>query len=97
MVKYGPQTGSDWQWFSDAGEVSKAGRTSCGRGIDDLAWPYSIVMSSPTCASGNGKQSPTSADVMGNNPLDANTPSNSTRQRAWVQHLVSTWGTDAAG
>ena len=54
-------------------------------------------MSSPTYASGNGEQSPTGADVTGNDPLDANTPSNSTTQRAWAQHLVSTWGTAAAG
>ena len=30
IAKYGPQTASDWQWFSDAGEV-RAGRTSYGR------------------------------------------------------------------
>ena len=27
IAKYGPQTASDWQWFSDAGEV-RVGRTS---------------------------------------------------------------------
>jgi hypothetical protein len=35
--------------------------------------------------------------VTGNDPNDANVPSNSDLQQAWVQHLVSRWGTNAAG
>jgi hypothetical protein len=35
--------------------------------------------------------------ITGNDPNDANVPSNSTFQQGWVQHLVSRWGTNAAG
>ncbi len=35
--------------------------------------------------------------VARNDPNDANVPSNSTVQQAWVQHLVSRWGTNAGG
>ena len=35
--------------------------------------------------------------VTGNDPNDANVPSNSTFQQGWVQHLVSRWGTNAGG
>jgi hypothetical protein len=35
--------------------------------------------------------------VAGNNPNDANVPSNSLFQQGWVQHLVSRWGTSANG
>ncbi len=35
--------------------------------------------------------------MTGNDPNDANVPSNSTFQQGWVQHLVSRWGTNAAG
>jgi len=35
--------------------------------------------------------------VTGNDPNDANVPSNSTFQQGWVQHLVSRWGANAAG
>jgi hypothetical protein len=35
--------------------------------------------------------------VTGNDPNDANVPSNSTFQQGWVQHLVSRWGTNASG
>jgi hypothetical protein len=35
--------------------------------------------------------------VAGNNPNDANVPSNSLFQQGWVQHLVSRWGTNANG
>ena len=35
--------------------------------------------------------------VTGNNPNDANVPSNSLFQQGWVQHLVSRWGTSANG
>jgi hypothetical protein len=63
IAKYGPQTGNDWQWFSDAGN--------------------GILI--------NGQY------VTGNNPNDANVPSNSLFQQGWVQHLVSRWGTNANG
>ena len=35
--------------------------------------------------------------VTGNDPADANVPSTSTLQQQWVQHIVSRWGTNAAG
>jgi hypothetical protein len=35
--------------------------------------------------------------VVGNDPADANVPSNSLMQQAWVQHLVDRWGTNANG
>ena len=35
--------------------------------------------------------------VTGNDPNDANVPSNSAFQQSWVQHLVSRWGTNASG
>ena len=35
--------------------------------------------------------------VTGNDPNDANVPSNSTFQQGWVQHLVSRWGPNASG
>jgi hypothetical protein len=35
--------------------------------------------------------------VTGNDPNDANVPSNSVFQQGWVQHLVSRWGTNASG
>ena len=35
--------------------------------------------------------------VTGNDPNDANVPSNSTFQQGWVQHLVGRWGTTANG
>jgi PKD repeat protein len=33
--------------------------------------------------------------VTGNDPTDANVPSNSTFQQSWAQHLVNRWGTNA--
>ena len=35
--------------------------------------------------------------VTGNDPNDANVPSNAVFQQGWVQHLVGRWGTNAAG
>ena len=35
--------------------------------------------------------------VTGNDPVDANVASTSAFQQSWVQHLVSRWGTNAAG
>lgn len=35
--------------------------------------------------------------ISGNDPNDANVPSNALFQRAWVQHLVDRWGTNAGG
>ena len=35
--------------------------------------------------------------VVGNNPNDANVPSDSTFQQAWAQHLVTRWGSNANG
>ena len=36
-------------------------------------------------------------NVAGNDPNDANVPSNSALQQGWIQHLVGRWGTNAAG
>jgi hypothetical protein len=63
IAKYGAQTGSDWQWFPDAGNGVRT----------------------------NGQY------VVGNDPSDANVASDSLFQQAWVQHLVSRWGTNANG
>src|SRR6266571_3689853 len=35
--------------------------------------------------------------VVGNDPNDANVPSSSAFQQAWVQHLISQWGANASG
>jgi hypothetical protein len=45
---------------------------------------------------GNGVRSD-SRYVTGNDPNDANVPSNSTYQQNWMQHLVSRWGSNANG
>jgi hypothetical protein len=45
---------------------------------------------------GNGVRT-TGANITGNDPNDANTPSDPAFQRGWVQHLVSRWGTSANG
>ena len=63
IAKYGAQTGTDWQWFPDAGNGVRT----------------------------NGQF------VTGNDPNDANVPSTSLFQQAWVQHLVNRWGTNANG
>ncbi len=59
IKKYGAQTDSDAQWFSDAG---------------------------------NGIKKSNNKFVTGNNPNDANTPSNSTFQQDWIKHLTGKWG-----
>jgi hypothetical protein len=64
IAKYGAQTGSDWQWFPDAG---------------------------------NGILQSTGQPVPGNDPNDANVPSDPAFQRGWVSHLVGKWGGGAAG
>ncbi len=46
---------------------------------------------------GNGILSGSNQYVTGNDPNDANVPSNSTFQQNWVNHLVSQWGTAANG
>jgi hypothetical protein len=63
IAKYGAQSGSDSQWFPDAG---------------------------------NGVRS-SGQFVTGNDPNDADVPSNSAFQQGWVQHLVGRWGTNAGG
>jgi hypothetical protein len=45
---------------------------------------------------GNGVQM-TGAELTGNDPTDANMPSDPAFQQGWVQHLVNTWGTAAQG
>lgn len=64
QAKYGAQTGSDAQWFPDAG---------------------------------NGTLKSSNQPVAGNDPRDANVPSDSTFQQGWVRHLVGKWGTAAKG
>jgi hypothetical protein len=39
----------------------------------------------------------TGLPITGNDPNDANVPSNATFQQGWMQHLVSRWGTSANG
>jgi hypothetical protein len=36
-------------------------------------------------------------NTAGNDPNDANVPSNSSFQQGWIQHLVGRWGTNASG
>src|SRR5581483_4003506 len=63
IAKYGAQSGSDWQWFPDAGNgVRTSGQL-----------------------------------VTGNDPNDANAPSNSAYQQGWAQHLVGRWGVNSSG
>src|SRR6185503_2129168 len=46
---------------------------------------------------GNGVRASTGANITGNDPNDANMPSDATFQRGWVQHLVTRWGNSSAG
>jgi hypothetical protein len=46
---------------------------------------------------GNGVSSITGQPITGNDPNDANVPSTSTLQQAWVSYLVGRWGTAAGG
>jgi hypothetical protein len=46
---------------------------------------------------GNGILSSNGQYVTGNDPNDANIPADVTFQTGWVQHLISSWGTAAAG
>jgi Glycoside hydrolase family 44 len=45
---------------------------------------------------GNGIRT-AGGNVTGNDPADANVPSDAALQQQWVQHLVSRWGTNATG
>jgi hypothetical protein len=45
---------------------------------------------------GNGVRT-SGQNVTGNDPNDANVPSTSALQQAWVQHIVGRWGTNAEG
>jgi hypothetical protein len=64
IAKYGPQTGSDFMYFPDAG---------------------------------NGVRASDGQFVTGNDPNDANTPSDSQFQLGWMQHLTTRWGTASNG
>jgi hypothetical protein len=46
---------------------------------------------------GNGISAATGKPISGNDPNDANVPSDPTFQRGWVQHFVSQWGASGAG
>ena len=46
---------------------------------------------------GNGVLASNGQNVAGNDPNDANVMSDSVFQQGWIQHLVGTWGTAAAG
>jgi hypothetical protein len=48
----------------------------------------------PDAGNGIGANGPF---IVGNDPGDANVPSTSLVQQAWVQHLVGRWGTNASG
>ena len=65
VAKYGPQTGTDSQWFPDA-----------GNGISTT----------------NGN-----APITWNNPTDANIPTNSAFQQAFLQYLTNRWGISTNG
>jgi fibronectin type 3 domain-containing protein len=40
---------------------------------------------------------PNGTNITGNDPNDANTPSNVTFEQGWINHMISTWGTAANG
>jgi hypothetical protein len=65
IAKYGPQTGTDSQWFPDAGNG-----ISGTNGNPPITW---------------------------NNPNDANIPTNSAFQQAFLQHLTNRWGLSVSG
>jgi hypothetical protein len=46
---------------------------------------------------GNGVSQATGQHITGNDPNDANVPADSTFQKAWVQHIVSTFGPAQSG
>ena len=46
---------------------------------------------------GNGVRASNGTNITGNDPNDANTPSDATFQRGWVQHLVTRWGNSSGG
>jgi hypothetical protein len=46
---------------------------------------------------GNGVLASTGLNIVGNNPLDANIPADSTFQQGWIEHLVANWHTAANG
>ncbi len=67
-------------------------------------WSFSIAKYGPQTGSdpyqpdaGNGISAANSKPITGNDPLDANTPNSVAIQRAWVQHLINTWGLAASG
>jgi hypothetical protein len=69
-----------------------------------MLWSYSIKKYGAQTASdpyqpdaGNGIGAATGKPIVGNNPLDANTPNSVGIQQAWVQHLISAWGPAAGG
>jgi len=49
------------------------------------------------CDAGNGVLASNNQPITTNDPNDASTPSDSTTQKAWVQHLVARWGLAASG
>jgi hypothetical protein len=46
---------------------------------------------------GTGIKASTNQRITNNDPLDANTPNNSTFQQGWLQHVVGKFGSKAAG
>jgi len=66
---------------------------------------YSIAKYGPQTANdwqympdaGNGIAQSTGLAITNNDPNDANFATNSTFQRSWVQHLISTWGSSTNG
>jgi hypothetical protein len=67
-TNYGPQTGTDWQWFSVAGN---------GVGTNSVTHATWLITT--------------------NNVMDANFPTNSSFQQAWMRHLTNLWGNSANG
>ncbi len=46
---------------------------------------------------GNGISATTGKYIVGNNPLDASIPSDTSFQAGWVQHLLNRWGSSGTG
>jgi hypothetical protein len=67
-TNYGPQTDTDYQYFSVAGN---------GVGTNSVTHTNWLITS--------------------NNVLDANFPTNSTFQQAWLRHLTNLWGNSTNG
>lgn len=69
-----------------------------------MKWSFSIAKYGAQTGSdpyqpdaGNGVSAATGKPIIGNNPLDANTPNSVSIQQSWIQHLIQTWGSSSSG